>query len=67
VKGYWVWADGSVPALNYIAWFVLSALLIRLFAPTVSSRYRFDIRPISILAFTVLIFLAGEFATRFYR
>jgi putative membrane protein len=67
VKGYWVWAEGSVPLLNYIAWFILSALLIRRFAPTIASRFRFDPRPISILVFTILIFLAGEFATRFYR
>lgn len=67
VKGYWIWNGGSVPLLNYISWFVLSALLIRFFAPTLSTRFRYDIRPWTILACTVLIFLAGEFALRFYR
>ena len=67
VKGYWIWNGGSVPILNYISWFVLSALLIRLFAPTFSTRFRHDPRPWIVLACTVLIFLAGEFALRFYR
>jgi uncharacterized membrane protein len=67
VKGYWIWNGGSVPILNYVSWFVLSALLIRLFAPTFSTRFRHDPRPWIILACTVLIFLAGEFALRFYR
>ena len=67
VKGYWIWNGGSVPLLNYLAWFILSALLIKLFAPTLSTRFRYDIRPAAVIACTVLIFLAGEFATRFYR
>jgi uncharacterized membrane protein len=67
VKGYWIWNGGAVPLLNYVSWFALSALLIWLFAPRFSSRFRHDIRPWVILASTVLIFLAGEFAQRFYR
>ncbi len=67
VKGYWTWAGNEVPLLNYIAWFVISAALIKLFAPTISTRFRFDPRPVLILGCTVLIFLAGEFATQFYR
>ena len=60
VKHYWNWSDGSVPPLNYAAWFVLSALLVRFFAPSVSSRYRLDLRPALILGITIAIFLAGE-------
>jgi putative membrane protein len=67
VKGYWIWGNGSVPLLNYVSWFVLSALLVRAFAPTLSTRFRFDPRPLIILVLTVLIFLAGEAAARFYR
>jgi len=67
VKGYWLWANGTVPLINYVAWFVLSALLMRVFAPTLSTRFRYDIRPLSILALTVLIFLAGELASWWYR
>jgi len=67
LKGYWTWAEGSVPLLNYIAWFVLSALLIKFFAPTLSTRFRYDIRPWTILTCTILIFLAGELAMQFYR
>jgi len=67
VKGYWIWNNGSVPLLNYVSWFVLSALLVWFFAPTLSTRFRRDPRPWIILASTVLIFLAGEFAMRFYR
>ena len=59
-KHYWVWTEGTVPVLNYVAWFVLSALLIRLFAPTLSNRFRFDPRPILILGLTVAIFIAGK-------
>jgi uncharacterized membrane protein len=60
VKQYWIWADGSVPPINYLAWFVLSGLLVRLFAPTLSSRFRYDPRPVLILGLTVAIFVAGE-------
>jgi len=67
VKGYWIWNGGSVPILNYVSWFVISALLVWLFAPTLSTRFRHDPRPWIVLACTVLIFLAGEFALRFYR
>ena len=61
VKRYWIWTEGSIPPLNYIAWFVLSALLVRFFAPTLSTRCRLDPRPLLILSVTVLIFMAGEF------
>jgi len=60
VKQYWIWAGGTIPPLNYVAWFVLSGLLVRLFAPTLSSRFRFDPRPALILGLTIAIFLAGE-------
>jgi uncharacterized membrane protein len=59
VKHYWRWTDGSIPPLNYVAWFVLSGLLVRLFAPTLSSRFRLDPRPVLILCLTIAIFLAG--------
>jgi uncharacterized membrane protein len=61
VKHYWIWADGTIPPLNYVAWFVLSGLLVRVFAPTLSSRYRLDPRPALILGLTILIFIAGKF------
>jgi uncharacterized membrane protein len=61
VKGYWIWTEGTIPPLNYVAWFVLSALLVRLFAPTISSRYRLDPRPLFILGLTIAIFIAGRF------
>lgn len=67
LKGYWTWEHGSVPLLNYIAWFLLSTLLVKLFAPTLSTRFRADPRPWLILACTILIFLAGEFASQTYR
>jgi uncharacterized membrane protein len=61
VKHYWIWTNGTIPPLNYVAWFVLSGLLVRLFAPTLSSRFRFDPRPALILCLTIAIFIAGEF------
>jgi uncharacterized membrane protein len=61
VKHYWIWTEGTVPPINYLAWFVLSGLLVRLFAPTLSSRFRLDLRPVLILGITIAIFLAGEF------
>jgi uncharacterized membrane protein len=60
IKHYWIWADKSVPPLNYIAWFVISAALIFVFAPTASNRYRFDLRPLFVLGLTLAIFLAAE-------
>jgi uncharacterized membrane protein len=60
IKHYWIWTEGAVPPLNYVAWFVLSAMLVGIFAPTVSTRYRLDPRPLLILLFTITIFFAGE-------
>jgi uncharacterized membrane protein len=60
VKHYWVWADGTIPPINYAAWFVLSGLLVRLFAPTLSSRFRLDPRPALILGLMIAIFIAGK-------
>jgi len=56
VRHYWVWADGTVPPLNYAAWFVLSALMVALFAPALGLRHRVDLRPVIILVVTLLIF-----------
>jgi putative membrane protein len=61
VKHYWIWTDGTIPPINYVAWFVLSGLLVRLFAPTLSSRQRLDPRPALILCLTIAIFIAAEF------
>jgi len=60
VKHYWKWTAGEIPPINYVSWFVLSALLVGIFSPTLSTRYRLDPRPFIILLFTVLIFIAGE-------
>jgi uncharacterized membrane protein len=59
-KHYWEWAGGTIPQLNYIAWFVLSAALVYFFAPTLSGQYRRDPRPFVILVLTVAIFIAGK-------
>jgi uncharacterized membrane protein len=60
VRQYWIWTGGMIPPINYVAWFVLSGLLVFLFAPTFSTPYRFDPRPQLILGMTVLIFVAGR-------
>jgi uncharacterized membrane protein len=60
LKHYWVWTDPTVPPINYIAWFILSALLTRFLVPTISVRYRLDPRPVLILGLTIAIFIAGE-------
>ena len=59
-RHYWVWDGGVIPVKNYVAWFFLSAMLIRLFAPSVAARNRWDFRPCAILGMTLLIFLAGR-------
>jgi uncharacterized membrane protein len=63
VKGYWLWAGRSIPLQNYVAWFVVSGLLVWMFAPTSSTRYRRDPRAVLILGITVLIFIAGRWAS----
>jgi uncharacterized membrane protein len=62
LRHYWIWTEGTIPPLNYLAWFILSALLIRIFAPTLSMRLRLDPRPWVILGITLLIFIAGRWA-----
>jgi len=60
VKGYWFWhGNGAVPAQNYAAWFVVSALLALAFAPTSTRRAVRDWRAAVILGATVILFVAG--------
>jgi uncharacterized membrane protein len=61
VKGYWIWKAG-IPLSNFVAWFVISGLMIWFFAPTQATRFRRDPRPWLILGITVLIFIAGRWA-----
>jgi uncharacterized membrane protein len=61
-KNYWVWDEGSAPPINYLSWFAISALLVRIFGPTISTNNRLDLRPIFILGITLAIFLAGRFS-----
>ncbi|MCE0483417.1 MAG: carotenoid biosynthesis protein [Methylacidiphilales bacterium] len=61
-KGYWIWADGTIPLSNYIAWFVVSGSLVFFFAPSLANRFRADPRPGLILGLTILIYLAGRWA-----
>jgi uncharacterized membrane protein len=60
VKHYWNWSDAVIPLQNYLAWFVLSGLMVWFFAPTAWTRFPRDPRPQTILGLTVLIFLAGR-------
>ena len=62
VKRYWLWDHGAIPVQNYAAWFILSGLLVEFFAPTASTRFPRDLRPIAILCLTLLIFLIGKWA-----
>lgn len=62
VKRYWVWQGGVIPLQNYVAWFVLSGLIVWFSAPTAASRFRQDPRPWLILGITLMIFAAGYFA-----
>jgi uncharacterized membrane protein len=60
VRHYWIWTEGAIPLLNYVAWLILSALLVWFFAPTLSTRLRLDPRPWLILGLTLTIFIAGR-------
>jgi uncharacterized membrane protein len=60
VKDYWQWAGtGAVPFQNYLAWFVLSALLAGLFAPASLFARQRDARPVILLGSTLALFVAG--------
>jgi len=61
VKRYWIWSSG-IPLSNFVAWFVISGLLLWFLAPTHETRFRRDPRPWVVLGVTVLIFLAGRWA-----
>ena len=61
IKRYWIWSNG-IPVSNFVAWFVISGLLLWFFAPTQGLRFRGDPRPWVILGITVLIFLTGRWA-----
>jgi uncharacterized membrane protein len=60
-KRYWIWAAGHPPLLNYLAWFVISALLAAFLAPRPARiEAPGDPRPAILLGVTLLIFLAGS-------
>jgi len=59
-KHYWIWSAGEPPLQNYVAWFVVSALLVGFFAPTHATRFSKDRRALFILGITLLIFAAGS-------
>ena len=63
VKGYWHWREGGVPLQNYLAWLIVSTLLIRAFAPTSAAHHGRDPRPVLILGATLLLFLAGIYSS----
>lgn len=57
---YWWWEGGTVPIQNYVAWFFVSALLIRLFAPAPAAGIpQRDLRPLLILGTMLVIFILG--------
>lgn len=45
---YWNWQDASVPFRNYVAWFIVSFLMLRAY-------YQFEFRKTNKVAFTLLI------------
>jgi uncharacterized membrane protein len=60
-KHYWNWTGGRVPLQNYIAWFVISALLAGFLAPRPAKIHApGDPRPSLVLAVMLLIFIAGS-------
>ena len=63
VKHYWNWEGNTVPPLNYLAWLLVSALLVWIFAPTLSTNDRRDPRPWLILVLTLAIFIVARRAT----
>jgi uncharacterized membrane protein len=44
VKGYWIWRTNEVPLQNYITWWSITYLLVRLLAPSVGLRWRWEWR-----------------------
>jgi uncharacterized membrane protein len=60
-KHYWNWTGGRVPVQNYVAWFVISALLAGFLAPRPAKiNVPVDPRPAMLLAVMLLIFIAGS-------
>jgi uncharacterized membrane protein len=63
VRGYWIWSAGFVPWQNYAAWFVVSGILVALFAPQRRSLDQRDARPWIVLGVMLLIFAAGRWTS----
>lgn len=54
VYGFWVWRAGAVPILNYITWFIVSALFLSMYS-------YFDKKPIPSLFIAFLLPLMAAF------
>lgn len=57
-KGAWFWGANRVPFQNYLSWWVISYLLVRLVAPTSGLRWEREWRPAAIVGGLVLLTLS---------
>jgi uncharacterized membrane protein len=57
LKLYWLWGEATVPWTNYVAWWVITFLLVHLFAKTPGHQGRTDPRPPVILGTMLALFI----------
>lgn len=64
--GFWIWADGHAPLVNFLGWFVVSALLQAPFflvcdARTQAAAYRNPLVPLYLICVTAFFILLNVF------
>jgi hypothetical protein len=62
VRHYWHWTTLSAPIQNYIAWWAISYLAVRLLAPTLGMRWEREWRPVIITCGLAIVLVAGRIA-----
>jgi uncharacterized membrane protein len=60
IKGYWTWRHHSVPCQNYVAWWVVSFLIVQCFAPTFKIEGKSEIRPLLIVGGIIFLFVEAR-------
>jgi uncharacterized membrane protein len=61
IKAYWLWAEIQPPWQNYLSWWVISFVLVFLFAPGTMPLKEREIRPLVFLGSMILLFVTARF------
>lgn len=60
IKTYWYWEHSEIPLQNYVAWFVVSFLLVRFLAPLARPKEMLHLKPWIVLGSMLALFIVAR-------